>query len=170
MVACIDFFEMSEICRPKFIVRHSTCVAASCGSSQPAAPQKPRQPKRPLEAIACDLMGPYPRTPSGNRFILVVTDSFSRWVEGFAIPTSTTSVIVRLLEEEVFTRQGYPGAIITDNGSQFTSRRWTRACRHWQTRTWTTAPYTPRENPTKRRNQELKKALRFRLVGRGQNT
>jgi hypothetical protein len=24
MVACIDFFEMSEICRPKFIVRHST--------------------------------------------------------------------------------------------------------------------------------------------------
>jgi hypothetical protein len=24
MVACIDFFEMSEICRPIFIVRHST--------------------------------------------------------------------------------------------------------------------------------------------------
>jgi hypothetical protein len=24
MVACIDFFETSEICRPKFIVRHST--------------------------------------------------------------------------------------------------------------------------------------------------
>jgi hypothetical protein len=27
MVACIDFFEMSEICRPKFIVRHSTMPA-----------------------------------------------------------------------------------------------------------------------------------------------
>jgi translation initiation factor 2 beta subunit (eIF-2beta)/eIF-5 len=27
MVACIDFFEMSEIRRPKFIVRHSTCVS-----------------------------------------------------------------------------------------------------------------------------------------------
>jgi hypothetical protein len=26
MAACIDFFEMSEICRPKFIVRHSTTV------------------------------------------------------------------------------------------------------------------------------------------------
>jgi hypothetical protein len=24
MIACIDFFEMSEICRPKFIVRHTT--------------------------------------------------------------------------------------------------------------------------------------------------
>jgi hypothetical protein len=29
MVACIDFFEMSEICRPKFIVRHSTALAQS---------------------------------------------------------------------------------------------------------------------------------------------
>jgi hypothetical protein len=28
MVACIDFFEMSEICRPKFIVRHSTIPVA----------------------------------------------------------------------------------------------------------------------------------------------
>jgi hypothetical protein len=27
MVACIDFFEMSEICLPKFIVRHSTRYA-----------------------------------------------------------------------------------------------------------------------------------------------
>jgi hypothetical protein len=26
MVACIDFFEMSELCRPKFIVRHSTLI------------------------------------------------------------------------------------------------------------------------------------------------
>jgi hypothetical protein len=29
MVACIDFFEMSEICRPKFIVRHSTYLEMS---------------------------------------------------------------------------------------------------------------------------------------------
>jgi hypothetical protein len=49
-------------------------------------------------------MRPYPRTPTGNRFILVVTGLFSRWVEGFAIPTSTTSEIVPFLEEEVFTR------------------------------------------------------------------
>jgi hypothetical protein len=27
MVACIEFFEMSEICRPKFIVRHSTTAS-----------------------------------------------------------------------------------------------------------------------------------------------
>jgi hypothetical protein len=31
-----------------------------------------------FEAIACDLMGPYPRTLTGNRFILVVTDPRAR--------------------------------------------------------------------------------------------
>jgi hypothetical protein len=80
---------------------------------KPVAPQKPRHPKRPFEVIACHLMRSYPRTPTGNRFILVVTDS--RWVEGSAIPRSTTSEIVRLLEEDVFTRQDYPGVIITDS-------------------------------------------------------
>jgi transposase InsO family protein len=66
-----------------------------------------------------------------------------------------TSEIVRLLEEEVFTRRGYPRVIIRDNGSQFTSGHWTTGCRYWQIRTWTTTPYTPWENPTERRNQEL---------------
>jgi hypothetical protein len=33
MVACIDFFEMSEICRPKFIVRHSTVASNKFWSS-----------------------------------------------------------------------------------------------------------------------------------------
>ncbi|KAH0817259.1 hypothetical protein GEV33_005532 [Tenebrio molitor] len=93
----------------RYVRRCLLCAQYKCGSSQPAAPQKPRQPKRPFEAIACDLMGPYPRTPSGNRFILVVTDLFSRWVEGFAIPTSTTSVIVRLLEEETTAPNSCPG-------------------------------------------------------------
>ncbi|XP_063218588.1 uncharacterized protein LOC134528851 [Bacillus rossius redtenbacheri] len=33
-----------------------------------------------------DIMGPYPRTSRGRRFIVVVTDVFTRWVEAFAVP------------------------------------------------------------------------------------
>jgi hypothetical protein len=32
MVACSDFFKMSEICRPEFIVRHSTATLGWCVS------------------------------------------------------------------------------------------------------------------------------------------
>jgi transposase InsO family protein len=115
-------------------------------------------------------MGPYPETPAGYKYIFVVTNLFSRWVEAFPTAATTTAEAIRIMEEEVFPRPGYPEAIITDNGAQFTSGPWKRACRHWQAETWTTAPYTPRENPTERRNQELKKALRVRLAGREQNT
>jgi hypothetical protein len=58
----------------------------------------------------------------------------------------------------------------TFSKSETPQHREKRACQHWQVQTWTTAPYTPRENPTKRRNQKLKKALRVRLAGREQNT
>jgi hypothetical protein len=55
MVACIDFFEMSEICRPKFIVRHSKCKACghkmAVGSTERTpgyfGDQTPSQSKKP---------------------------------------------------------------------------------------------------------------------------
>jgi transposase InsO family protein len=152
-------------------VRHCLlCAQVKRGAPQPAAPLRPRQPQRPFEVIACDVMGPYPETPAGFKYIFVVTDLFSRWVEAFPTAATPTTEAIRIMEEEVFPRQGYPRAIVTDNGAQFTSRSWKRACQHWQVQTWTTAPYTPRENPTERRNQELKKALRVRLAGRELNT
>jgi transposase InsO family protein len=135
------------------------------GVPQAAVPPKPRQPQRPFAVIACDVIGPYPETPAGFRYIFVVTDLFSRWVEAFPTAATPTAEAIRIIEE-IFPRQGYPQAIITDNGAQFTSRPWKRAGQHCQVQTWTTAPYTPRENPTERRNQELKRALRVRLAGR----
>jgi hypothetical protein len=67
---------------------------------------------------------------------------------------------VKLLENEVFCRWGYPQAVITDNGTQFRSNRFKRACHRWRIRHWPTANYHPRANPTERRNQEIKKLLR----------
>lgn len=135
----------------------------------PAAPQRPREPTRPWETIACDIMGPYEETAAGNRFILVVTDLFSRWVEAFPMANSETEPIVTLLEREIFHRWGYPKVMLTDNGVQFTSNRFANFCRNWQVLHWTTPIYHPQANPTERRNQELKKGLRLRLQNKNAN-
>ena len=42
----------------------------------------------PWETVAIDFMGPYPRTARGKRFILVVIDTMSRWVEAFGVSNS----------------------------------------------------------------------------------
>jgi hypothetical protein len=91
--------------------------------------------------------------------ILVVTDLFTRWVETFPVKGATTKTTVKLLENEVFCRWGYPQAAITDNGTQFKSNGFKRACHRWRIRHWPTANYYPRANPTERRNQEIKKLL-----------
>jgi transposase InsO family protein len=102
----------------------------------------------------------YATTREGNKYTLVVKDLFTRWVEPFPVKGATTKTTVKLLENEVFCRWGYPQAVITDNGTQFKSNRFKRACHRWRIRHWPMANYYPRANPTERRNQEIKKLLR----------
>lgn len=69
---------------------------------------RPRSTRTAWETIAVDLMGPYPRTTNGNRFILVVTDLFTSWVEAFPLRCSEAPCITKILQEEVFSHFGYP--------------------------------------------------------------
>ena len=40
----------------------------------------------PMEEIAIDLMDPFPESDSGNKYVLVVMDSFSKWMEAYPVP------------------------------------------------------------------------------------
>jgi hypothetical protein len=137
------------------------CATTKRGSIQAAAPLRCHNPQQSWQTIALDYMGPYEATPDGNRYLLVLTDLFSRWVEAFPVKSATARVTTTILEKEVFSRWGYPRAVITDNGSQFRSGVFRRACHRWQVNHWPTANYHPRANPTERRNQEIKKILRI---------
>jgi hypothetical protein len=43
----------------------------------------------PLDRLGTDLLGPLPVTPRGNKYILTITDYFTKWVEIFAVPDQT---------------------------------------------------------------------------------
>lgn len=40
-----------------------------------------------MQIIAVDILGPLPQTNSGNKYILVAGDYFSKWVEAYQRPT-----------------------------------------------------------------------------------
>ncbi len=86
-------------------------------------------------------------------------------MEAFPVPRATTKATIRLLEDEVFCRWGYPQALISDSGTQFISDAFQSACRRWKVHHWRTAVFHPRANPTERRNQELKKLMRVLTQG-----
>ncbi|CAM8947968.1 unnamed protein product [Rhodiola kirilowii] len=66
-------------------------------------------------------MGPFP--PSyGNRYILVVVDYVSKWVEAVAAPICDAKVVLKMFQKVIFPRFGVPIMVISDGGSRFKER------------------------------------------------
>ena len=76
-------------------------------------------PGYPFERIALDIMGPMPTTESGDKYILVVGDYFTKWKEALAIPNQEAKTIAEKLVKEVISRYGVPIRIHSDQGRNF---------------------------------------------------
>ncbi|GJY00371.1 reverse transcriptase domain-containing protein [Tanacetum coccineum] len=64
-----------------------------------------------------DFMGPFPSS-RGNKYILVVVDYLSKWVEAKALPINDARVVCKFLKS-LFALFGAPRAIISDRGTHF---------------------------------------------------
>lgn len=57
-----------------------------------------------MDRLSIDILGPLPRTPRGNKFILVVMDFFSKLVEVLPIPDQTSETCADKILNEVIAR------------------------------------------------------------------
>ncbi|XP_070022689.1 uncharacterized protein [Nicotiana sylvestris] len=62
----------------------------------------------------------------GNKCILVAMDYVSKWVEAVAFPTNDANGVIGFLRKNIFTRFGTPRAIISDGGTHFCNRAFTK--------------------------------------------
>ncbi|XP_064462132.1 uncharacterized protein LOC135372455 [Ornithodoros turicata] len=138
-----------------------SCLLCQKGKPRGGKPPGMLQPvvsSYPWHIVACDVMGPFPRSPRGNQYLLVVTGRFSKWVELFPLRKLVSERIWdRLLE--TFLRFGFPSQLITDNASYFTGRVFVDSCAALGIRHKRTTPYHPRANITERVNRNLKSML-----------
>ena len=124
---------------------------------------------RPWQILAVDLVGPMPRTPRGNAWILVLTDHFSRWQDAIPLPDATAPVVARTLDDRVFSYFGLPEVIHTDQGAQFESDLMQSLCRLWKVTKTRTTSYHPQGNSVvERHNKTLGDSLRTLLMGSDQ--
>ena len=75
----------------------------------------------PFERITMDIIGPLPRSRSGNRYVLVVCDYATRWPEAAPLRSIDAEHVAEELMT-LFSRVGVPREILTDQGSNFTSK------------------------------------------------
>ncbi|KAJ0169595.1 hypothetical protein K1T71_014780 [Dendrolimus kikuchii] len=97
------------------------CQKYKSSNLKPAGLLQTPVPQQRFEVLAMDLFGPLPEGDGGEKWILLIEDVASRWVELFALCDATAESCARVLLEEVFLRYGFPRRIISDNGTQFVS-------------------------------------------------
>ncbi|GAB0187988.1 protein NYNRIN-like [Grus japonensis] len=73
----------------------------------------------PWSKLQMEFIGPLPQTAQGNRYCLVISDNFTKWVEAFPARNNTASATAKILVEHIFSRWGIPKEIDSDHGQRF---------------------------------------------------
>ena len=105
-------------------------------------------------------MGVMPTTESGNKYILVVGDYFTKWKEVFAIPNQEAKTVAEKLVKEVISRYEAPERIHSDQGKNFESQLFQEMCLLFKMDKTRTSPYQPEsDGKVKRMNHTLQDML-----------
>lgn len=94
--------------------RYKRPTSAPPGLLHPIPP-----PCFPFEVVGIDLMGPFPRSITGNRWIIICVDHLTRYAETAAISAATADHVSDFMLRYIILRHGSPRAIISDRGRQF---------------------------------------------------
>jgi hypothetical protein len=74
-----------------------------------------------------DILRPFPKAIRGYRYLYVAVDKFTKWMKATRVVMINKQSAVKFIKS-IFCRFGVPNRIITDNGSQCTSRVFEEYC------------------------------------------
>ncbi|UYV79055.1 K02A2.6-like, partial [Cordylochernes scorpioides] len=110
----------------------------------------------PFERIGIDFVGPLPSTKNRKKWIIVLTDYYTRYAETRAVSEATVKEVSKFLVEDIFLRHGAPQYLISDRGSQFTSNLMKEVMKTCKIKHCFTTSYHPQTNGlTERLNRTL---------------
>ncbi|UYV64560.1 K02A2.6-like [Cordylochernes scorpioides] len=76
----------------------------------------------PFQRVGMDLLGRFPKSDTGNKWIIVCTDYLTRFAVTKTLPTGEAKEAAKFLMEDVVLKHGAPREIITDRGRVFQSK------------------------------------------------
>ena len=100
----------------------------------------------PMEYIANDLMGPFPESETGNKYVLVVVDSFTKCMEAYPVSNIEAKTIAEKLVLEFISHFGVPLQIKSDRGKQFTCKLFSTMCELLEIDHKMSTPFHPQGN------------------------
>ncbi|KAI4901978.1 hypothetical protein NFI96_025061 [Prochilodus magdalenae] len=122
------------------------CTAKKGPVGRSRAPLQSLRSGAPMERVAVDVLGPFPVTEDGNRYVLVAMDFFTKWPEAYAVPDQSAATTATRLVEDFFCRFGIPEELHSDQGRNFESQVMAEVCKRLGVRKTRTTPLHPQSD------------------------
>ena len=90
-------------------------------------------------------MGPF-LSSFGNLYILLAMDYVSKWVEAIACSRNNANTVVRFIQRNILSKFGAPRTIISDEGSHFANKVFSKLMRKYGIRQVMGLTYHPQSN------------------------
>ena len=142
----------------KFIKACDLCQHYKVGRIKSQGLLSSRIVERPWIVVAVDLME-FPRSTTQNKYLIVFTDLFTKWVEMKPVRSATGKAVTKAFEELILFRWETPLYILADNGKEFDNKIFKQALEEYGIKLIFTPPYHPQANPVERTNRTLKKLI-----------
>jgi len=124
----------------------------------------------PLDLVAVDILSGLPSTPENFKYVLVITDYFTKWAEAYPLKDSEAPTCMRVLYNGFFSRFGLPRQLHSDQGKNFESKLFHEFCRPTGVHKSKTTPFHPQcDGQTERMNGTLLQMLRATCQDNPQN-
>lgn len=145
------------------------CQKRNPPQPNPPAPLGTIQATEPFEVLSWDIMGPLPTSTQGNKYILVITDIFTKWVEAFPLKDTTANTLATVLMNEVVCRYGAPCKLHSDQGANLCSNVIQCLCQLLGITTTRTSAYHPAGNGQVERFNRTLEAILAKTVADNQH-
>lgn len=99
----------------------------------------------PFYRIHIDHLGHFPTSRSGSKYVILVTDSFTKFTILRATSSTKSSSVLKLLNE-ISSYFGLPKVIVTDRGTDFTSQMFETYCKKFDIKHVKVAVRMPQAN------------------------
>jgi len=98
------------------------CADCARGRSSPSRPHGKLTKVvvgEPLDVVAVDILSGLPSTPENFKYILVITDYFTKWAESYPLKDAEAPTCMRTLYNHFFSTFGVPRQLHSDQGINF---------------------------------------------------
>ena len=153
----------------RFCERCEQCQKKKTPAKSPKAPMKTYVSGTPNERVQIDILGPLVESYKSNKYIIVLTDCFTKWASAYAVPRATATEVADAILD--WTSQfGVMKILHSDQGRQMESAIVKEVCQRFGIhKTRTTSYYPASDGQVERMNRTLIDML-SKYVGQNQRS